>query len=321
MTGRLRRVLPDRGRIELDDGTDLDYDALLVAVGARRVPAYEHGLSFDRGATPEEFDDALRDTGSGLATSVAVVVPPETAWALPAYELALLLHAHRRMVTVTVVTHERRPLDAFGRDASRRVAETLSSSGITWRAGHVADVATDTAFLAGGAWLQADRIVHLPVPVGPHVHGLPEHDGFVAVGPSGRVPVAAGRVWAAGDGTAAGWGSGAVAAQLAARAVGDIVLELFGESLPQAPPLAVCGLLPTPAGPLYLRADVDDPDGSSTWSTTPLWWPPSKVAAPWLTSALRTRPAPGPALARGVQVPAAMPGSAGTEADGPGPSA
>lgn len=287
MRGRLREVLGDEHRIALEDDTTLPYDALLVAVGARAVPAFQHGICFDRETTPEDFDDALRDARRGLARSIAIVVAPETTWTLPAYELALLLRGFDgHAVPVTLVTHEAQPLEAFGTEVSRRVHEELVAAGVLWRHGAVTDVATDTTFRADGAWLQADRVVHLPVPVGPRIAGLPAQDGFVVAGAAGRVPVEGGRVWAAGDGTTAGRGSGAIAAQHAERAATDLLREVLGETFPEGPPLALCGLLRTTQGPLYLRADLEDPEGTSTWSNAPLWWPPSKVAAPWLTSAL-----------------------------------
>jgi hypothetical protein len=42
------------------------------------------------------------------------------------------------------------------------------------------------------------------------------------------------------------------------------------------------GLLPTEHGPRYLRAELADPEGTSTISQEPLWWPPSKIASRWL---------------------------------------
>jgi sulfide:quinone oxidoreductase len=37
-----------------------------------------------------------------------------------------------------------------------------------------------------------------------------------------------------------------------------------------------------PEGQRYLRAELADVDGTSSFSVEPLWWPPSKLAAPWL---------------------------------------
>ncbi len=46
------------------------------------------------------------------------------------------------------------------------------------------------------------------------------------------------------------------------------------------------GLLRTADGPLFLSADLRDPEGTGTASRSALWWPPTKVAAPWLSSFL-----------------------------------
>src|SRR4051794_1387659 len=44
--GSLREVDADNSRVILDDGSELAYDSLLVAVGARMEPAFRHGITF-----------------------------------------------------------------------------------------------------------------------------------------------------------------------------------------------------------------------------------------------------------------------------------
>src|SRR4051794_13134207 len=56
-------------------GDRLRYDVLLVAVGARSVPAFEHGVTFDRETAAHDFDDVLMDLAGGMAPRVAIVVP------------------------------------------------------------------------------------------------------------------------------------------------------------------------------------------------------------------------------------------------------
>ncbi|HYF26857.1 MAG TPA: FAD-dependent oxidoreductase [Baekduia sp.] len=289
------RVDTTARHLVLGDGAELDYDALIVAVGSRAVPAYEHGVSFDRSGSPDDFDEALRDLRDGLAGDVAVVVSPGTRWALPAYELALLLRAYAGPEHgVSLITWEPRPLDAFGGAAAERIAEALDEAGVRWMGDVAADVVSDQALFAGGHWMEAGRIVHLPIAVGPRIPGLPSDEhGFLLADEHGRVGGVDG-VWAVGDGTVAGCGNGAVAAQHAARAAADALHRLTGIRVPYAGPAAVCGLLRTARGPLYLRAYREDPDASSTWSDSPLWWPPSKVAAPWLMSVLVKAAGPRP---------------------------
>ena len=46
------------------------------------------------------------------------------------------------------------------------------------------------------------------------------------------------------------------------------------------------GLLRTADGPRYLRAELDDPERTSTISREPLWRPPSRIASLWLSPEL-----------------------------------
>jgi sulfide:quinone oxidoreductase len=130
--------------------------------------------------------------------------------------------------------------------------------------------------VAHGEPVQADRIVSLPRPVGPWIGGLP-HDGhgFLATDAHGAV-LGIEAVWAAGDGTAFPLKQGGLAAQQAAAAAAAIASAL-GADVPAAPFRPVLrGMLLDPAGSRFLdstRGDVP---------TTPLWWPPTKVAAPHL---------------------------------------
>ena len=45
--------------LHLGSGSDLHYDILLLAVGARAYPAFEHGVTFDRETAPGDFDEVL----------------------------------------------------------------------------------------------------------------------------------------------------------------------------------------------------------------------------------------------------------------------
>jgi sulfide:quinone oxidoreductase len=82
-------------------------------------------------------------------------------------------------------------------------------------------------------------------------------------------------VFAAGDGTDLRIKQGGLAAQQADA----IVAELTGDHRADRTAFVLRGLLRTAEGPLYLRAELDDPEGTSTASRTPLWWPPSKIAS------------------------------------------
>jgi sulfide:quinone oxidoreductase len=71
-------------------GERLEYDALLVAIGARSEAAYGSVPTWTPENDPEVFGGLLRDLEEGYVKRVAFVVPPGVGWPLPAYELALL---------------------------------------------------------------------------------------------------------------------------------------------------------------------------------------------------------------------------------------
>ncbi len=278
-------VHPDRHVVELRGGSDLEYDVLIVAVGARKVPAFEHGVSFDRDASAGDFDEVLRDLRDGIAPRVAIVVPDSVTWSLPAYELALLTRAWGESATATggsvvIITHEPRPLAVFGAAVSAAVERMLDDGGVAIRC-RVASVEllSATALRVDGTWIPVDRIVSLPHNVGPHVSGLPcDAGGFIPVDEYGRVP-GLDDVYAAGDGTSMPVKQGGLAAQLADVVSRHIAAQLGTTSSPEPFRPVLRGLLHTPSGGRYVRAELDDPDGTSTISDQPLWWPPAKIAS------------------------------------------
>ena len=71
------------------EGQSLPYDALLVAVGVRSVPAFEHVTTFDDAHAEDTFLGIVKDIEEGYTKQVALLVPEGPAWSLPVYELAL----------------------------------------------------------------------------------------------------------------------------------------------------------------------------------------------------------------------------------------
>jgi len=292
---RVARVEPAARRVRLRSGRELSYDALVVAVGGVPYPAFDHGVRFDRARTPERFDRLLADVGSGRARSVAVVVPVGTTWALPAYELALMLRSfggagRAGRPTVTLVTSEREPLEPFGAPAAAMIRGELHASGVDLVCGVVATVPTDRRVgLGPGRELHAARVVHVPLLAGPRLAGLPyDTAGFVLADDDLTVD-GDDAVFAIGDGTAGRYKQGGLAAQQA-DAVAERIAHRAGapaEPRPYAP--ALRALLRTENGPRYLRAEPPGGDGECLVSDQCLWWPPSKVASRWLTPWLAAR--------------------------------
>jgi sulfide:quinone oxidoreductase len=232
-------------------------------------------VTFAQGA----FDEVLEDLRGDFADDLTIVVPRGVGWSLAAYELALMTAAWSREVSVRVVTHESGPLDCFGAEASRAVAEALRGAGVELVAGVIPDVLSDGLVRAGDRWLPASRVVSLPTTAGPRLHGVPSTpEGYLDTDQHGRLRTVP-AVWAAGDGTAQPIKQGGLASQQADAAAADIA-RLAGAPVRPRPFRPVLrGLLRTAQGPLYLRRALGADDGGVTASGEPLWWPPSKVAS------------------------------------------
>src|SRR3954471_2883695 len=285
----LARVDARARTVTLRSGAELEYDTLIVAIGARPYPAFANGITFDRAHDPAQFDELLADVDAGMAPRVAIVVPENVGGTLPAYELALSTAAHGRPphgreLAVTLVTSERQPLAAFGTTASRGVAAVLDEAGVDLITGREAVVMSDAALIAGTQWITADRIVALPRLAGARPRGLPsDAQGFVPVDRHGRVPGVDG-VYAAGDGTTAAIKQGGLAAQQADAVVAHVLWRLDAGPEPDPPAPVLRGVLETPRGRLYLQADLGPGRAGegSIASWVPLWPAPGRVASRWL---------------------------------------
>ena len=238
-------VDPERHAVRLSDGRALRYDALVLALGARRRPAFARALTFSGDEPASAFGGLLADLEEGWTRSVAFVVPPGATWPLPLYELALQTAADvggmGAEVTLRVVTPESAPLAVFGEEASSAVATLLEEAGV----GFVGDtyVSTDEhgRLLDAplGLPLGDERTVALPVLEGPALPGVPcDGAGFFPVDAYGAVRGLA-DVFAAGDGTTHPVKQGGLACQqadaiaevLAARAGADVDPQPFRPEL------------------------------------------------------------------------------------------
>ena len=62
----------------------MSYDALVLATGARSIPAYRHALNWDERAGNEQLRGLLADIEEGYLRRLAFVIPPGPGWPLPA---------------------------------------------------------------------------------------------------------------------------------------------------------------------------------------------------------------------------------------------
>jgi sulfide:quinone oxidoreductase len=285
----LESVEPDESLARLRGGAALDYGALVVTLGARAYPAWEHVPVF-RGSADAALTAALVDeVERGEVASVAFIVPRGVTWPLPVYELALMTAARARragaQAEIAVFTPERDPLAIFGREASRTMADLLAAAGVQLARGVTVDVTVDLDVVipSEDTPLRFERVLAAPLLAGPAVPGLPADErGFIPVDEHGRVH-GLDRVFAAGDGTNFSVKQGGVAAQQAVAAAETIARSAGApvEPRPFRPVLRARVL--TGNGSRFLHAEAQDAAGRvSQASERPLWWPAHKIAAPHL---------------------------------------
>ena len=306
----LEHVDSDTHTVVAGSGARIPYDVLLVATGARATVALPGALTFGGRSDVAQLRALLGELVAGRARAVAFALTREEVWSLPLYELAVMTAMHLREYAsggrVTIVTPEEEPLELFGPEASRALTPMLAALEITLRCSSMpALVRHRELVLAGGAVMFADRVVTLPLLVGPRVSGLPaDADGFIPVDRHGRV-AGSNDVYAAGDITSFPLKQGGLAAQQA-DAVAEVIAARAGAALTPTPFRPVLrGLLMTAGAPLYLRSEphrvpaqtsvaIDGPDhrrsraAVSAASDQPLWWPPAKIAARYLAPHLAT---------------------------------
>jgi sulfide:quinone oxidoreductase len=297
-------------------GALLHYEALVVAIGARRVAPPAGMLAFSGRAARERFAELLHASEDGIVRSLLFVVPATVGWPLPLYELAIItarrLRSAGSATRVTLATAERTPLELFGGRPSGQLLERFGELAITFVPGvHVERLSRGEVRLAPtGRMLQADRVVTLPTLTGPQITGLPvDADGFIPVNAHGSVRGAY-DVYAAGDAIAYPIKHGGLATQQA-DAIAEELAARAGVPLDPAPFRPVLrGMLLTGEEPQFLEAGVGSSRPEPTGGRSPLWWPPAKVAgrhvAPFLAARLGA-PAPAEPSARSDWPPDAIP--------------
>ncbi len=296
LVDELAWVDPGRQIAHVGSGSQVEYDVLVLALGARANPRYQHAITIDDRRMDEILHGIVQDIEGGYLKSLAFISPGRMAWPLPLYELALMTAGRAYDMNielkVTIVTPEDSPLAIFGQDASNAVTELLERSNIQTINSAYAEVPSSGEIVTnpGDRRLHVDRVIALPELYGPCVRGIPlsEH-GFLRVNPHGRV-LDVEDVYAAGDCTEfpvkhGGVGSqqaDVVAQSIAARAGAPVKAELFHP--------VIRGMLLTGDRPLYLTAQITGGHGfSSKITDAPTWDPPSKISARYLAPYLDSR--------------------------------
>jgi sulfide:quinone oxidoreductase len=286
----LRDVDVEARTVRTTAGTEIEYDELLLALGAQPVNAVPGALTFRGFQDVASYRKILERLERGEIRRLVFAVPDGAWWPLALYELALLTAAHVAAaeladVELSVVSPEPGPLDLFGSRASAAVAELLAKAGVAF-AGNRTPIGFDGDQLdaSRGSSVPCDCAVSLPVPVVDEIPGVPQQPphGYIPTDAFGRV-MGIDHIYAAGDATAFPVKQGGLAAQQADAAASSIA-EVAGSDAPAEPFRPVLrGALLTTWGPRYLRSDLAD-DSVAARST--LWWPPGKVAgrllAPYL---------------------------------------
>lgn len=284
-------VHADEHMIECSDGSELSYDALILAPGGRMRRPYEQALTFGIG-DPLAFNGLLADVEQGYTDSVGFVVPDGVAWSLPLYELALMaarqVWGMGRDVELTFVTPEPAPLAIFGPQAGAAVAELFHRANIALHCGRPVAISQRRMHLLDESEdIAVDRIVTIPRLEGPRLPGVPaDGDGFIPVDSYGRVRGLV-DVYAVGDAANLLVKQGGLACQQA-DVVAAHIAHAAGAPV-ESPPLqpVLRGRLTTGRADHFLRRDLAQSQGTA--EDEALWWPPVKVSGRYLGAWLTQR--------------------------------
>lgn len=187
----IERVDPEAHQLLTQGGATLDYDVLVLSLGARPRLTVPGALCFRGPQDAPALRNALLELQPGAR--VGYVVDDRSTWPLPAYELAFMTErwsrAERRGLGVVLVTSEPAPLGALGASESERVRRALTESGIELHTERVVDrFSVHGLHVEWGSPIPLDAAIALPALTGPAVPGIPRDAlGFAPVDEHGRV--------------------------------------------------------------------------------------------------------------------------------------
>lgn len=268
----LEAVAPRQRSVRLDTGLRLDYDSLVLAIGARARTAIPGALTFRDQRDSPRLRNLLEELRTGAIRRLLFAVPSLDSWSLPVYELALLsaryAGARAAEVDMAVVSPEPVPLAIFGTGASQRLAAILAERQIRFVGNSVPHSVQRDGSLAlqFDGPIAADRVVAVPQLYRPRISGIPgNRSGFVPTDSFGRVAGLA-HVYAAGDMTAFPVKQGGIAAQQAEVIAQKIAADLGCPIKEVRQTRILRARLLTGDGALVLRTELD-PLGQPTRAT------------------------------------------------------
>jgi sulfide:quinone oxidoreductase len=304
----LEWVDPDAQVVHTTGGRRVEYDALLLAVGARQVEPYKHAATFRDAEADATYHGIIQDVEGGYSRKLAFVQPVGPVWPLPLYELALMTAERAesmdiRDLELSLVTPEPRPLAVFGTAVGKIVANRLARAGVTLYTNALARVPAKRRVVIQpqNIALADQRIVTMPRIAGPAIRGLPGggSQGFLPIDKHCAVRSTGGRVFAAGDAANYPIKHGGLGAQMADAAAAAIaVLAGAQETAPAFDPV-IRGKLLTGRDPLYISAH---PIGAESFESEvydePPWPSGDKIIAEELGPYLAELNQAGAALTR-----------------------
>src|SRR5215207_6779017 len=297
-TDTVEAVAPRARRLRLRSGGAVEYDALVLALGARARAAISGAVTFRDQRDGHLVARLIEELDLLEGRRVVFAAPSGVSWTLPLYELALLTAAEieRRDLAVetTLITPEAAPLQVFGPGVSDRIEALLANSGVRRLRGVAHSVGRRRLTLTSGEAVHAARVIAVPRLVGRRVAGVPaDWNGFVATDHHGRVQGVP-DVFAAGDMTQFRIKQGGLATQQA-DVIAAVLAARSGAEVEIAPVRHVLRTrLLVPDGPLYLWVELDGEGRplpvteAPQISEEPLWWPAAKLfgryLSPWMAA-------------------------------------
>ena len=279
----------DGQRATTHDGSEVEYDYLVVASGARLLWTVPGAATFWGGSDEDASADVMRELQAGTLRKVIFTMPGGLGWPLPTYELALLASAQLKdadapSAKLRIVTPEDAPLQLFGVRASEQMGQLLAERGIEIVTG-ASPVKFENGRLdvAPGDPIEADAVVSAPSFEGRFVVGLPhDEDGFIPVDEHSLVQGLQ-NVFAVGDVTNFPVKQGGIATQQADAAAEVIAAQVGSPVEPQPFEPVLRAVLLTGEEPKYLYGELGGGHGeTSTFSDDPPWRDEGKIVGKYL---------------------------------------